>query len=155
MMNPRSRPIVYLAARYSRREELQGYAAALEELGAASVPARWLREPHDWDGSTSPEQLKLAQQYALDDAQDIERAHAVVVFTEPEGTYRRGGSLVELGMALAMRKQVFVVGPAVNVFCTLPYVWRVATWPECVAAIVNWKGQAEAAVARRRLVLPS
>ena len=35
----------YLAARYSRREELCGYRADLQRLGI-EVPARWLNGSH-------------------------------------------------------------------------------------------------------------
>lgn len=153
-MPPRDRPLIYLAARYSRRAEMQEYARTLEELGLARVPARWLHEEHDWDGTTEdPEQLRKAQQHALDDCIDIEAAHCVVVFTEEPGTYRRGGSLVELGMAVAMQKHVVVVGPAVNIFCTLPFVWRGATWPDALAHLVRWRERAELEGIRKRLVL--
>lgn len=72
------RPIIYLAGRYSRREELAGYARSLIELGLARVEARWLTENHDWDGSTEPGEglgLERAQQLAMDDLEDLGRAY--------------------------------------------------------------------------------
>lgn len=154
MMIRANRPKVYLASRYSRRAELQGYAAQLADLGLAEVPCRWLTEEHDWDGGTSGESLGKAQRYALDDIEDLERCHAVVVFTEEAGEYRRGGSLVELGLALATGKHVVLVGPAPNVFCTLPAVPRFAAWVDALAHLTLWKDAAEQASIRRRL-LPS
>lgn len=148
MMERRKKPIVYLAARYSRREELRGYAAQLEELGLASVPARWLREEHDWDG----EDVEQAQGLALDDLEDVWRAHAVIVFTEEPGTYRRAGSLVELGFALGKGKHVVIVGPAPNVFCTLASIERYATWPEAVEHLMRWRAAVEAAATRKALL---
>jgi hypothetical protein len=149
-----AKPIVYLAGRYSRREELAGYAEGLIALGLFRCEARWLVEPHDWDGTAEGEGLKLAQRYALDDLEDLGRAHAVVVFTEEAGAYRRGGSLVEYGLALAMQKHVVVVGPAPNVFITLPMVVRYADWAAALAHLIEWKDAVERAVLRKRLELP-
>ena len=151
-MQPRTKPLVYLAARYSRREELRGYAAQLEELGLASVPARWLHEDHDWDGTTEEEGLLRAQGLALDDLEDVWRAHALVLFTEEAGQYRRGGSLVELGFALGKGKHVVIVGPAPNVFCTLASIVRVATWTDAVAHLVEWRRAVESAATRKALL---
>lgn len=144
-----NRPKVYLAARYSRREELQGYAAQLRELKLAEVPARWLNEDHDWDGVD----LVRAQQLAHDDIEDLGRCHAVVVFTEEAGSYRRGGSLVELGMAMASGKHVVIVGPAPNVFATLAETPRFLTWADALAHLVTWKDAMEQAMIRQRLAL--
>jgi hypothetical protein len=187
-------PVVYLGARYGRRAELQEYAATLAGLGMR-VPAAWLREDHEWSGKLDPEGLARAQELAMDDVRDLERAHAVVIFTEEPtdlarvravalealseaadparelltvagaereaaritaavGGYRRGGSLVELGIAIGMQKQVVIVGPAANVFCTLPWVARYADWTSAVAHLVKWRAAAEAAQARSRLALP-
>jgi hypothetical protein len=151
VMIRRNLPRVYLASRYSRREELQGYAAQLLELGLAEVPCRWLTEPHDWDGTATGEGLGKAQRFALDDIEDLERCHGVVVFTEEAGEYRRGGSLVELGIALATGKHVVIVGPAPNVFCTLPAVPRFDSWASALAHLVLWRDAAEQASIRRRL----
>lgn len=78
-------PLVYLAGRYSRREEFQGYAQELAVAGIGRVEARWLTEEHDWDGSQEPgAELEAARRFAQDDLEDLSRAHAVVVFTEAE-----------------------------------------------------------------------
>jgi len=152
-MQQRRRPRAYLAARYSRREELAGYAAQLHELGVALVVSRWLTEPHDWDGtSDTPEGLAAAQRLANDDLEDLGSAHLVVVFTEEAGEYRRGGSLVEFGMALGLGKHVIVVGPAVNVFTTLPFVFRCHTWGEALAHLVQWRDAVERTERERRLL---
>lgn len=151
MMPRQTAPLVYLASRYSRRDELIGYADTLRDLGLARVDCRWLSEPHDWDGSTTGIGLAKAQQFAMDDVADLERSHVVVVFTEDAGTYRRGGSLVELGLAIGLQKHVVLVGPAPNVFTTLPSIPRFATWAEVVAHLVEWKTAMETAALRQRL----
>lgn len=160
MMPRRTRPIIYLAARYSRREELQGYATQLSDLGLADVPARWLWEDHDWDGDTSlledgtaGESLLKAQRFAMDDVADLERSHAVVLFTEEAGNYRRGGSLVEYGLALALQKHIVIVGPAPNVFCTLPLAIRLGSWTDALAHLVWWRDQMEQIATRKKLMI--
>lgn len=92
MMPRRTRPRAYLAARYSRRDELRGYAEQLRELGLADVEARWLVGTHDWAGDAgSPEALAAAQKFADDDLDDLQRAHLVVVFTEEPAAERLRG----------------------------------------------------------------
>lgn len=152
----------YLAARYSRRDEMRGYAEQLADLGLATVEAAWLSGEHDWGGSTStPEELAAAQRYALDDMRDLARAHLVLVFTEgPDPAGRnRGGRHVEYGLALAghlsrpATKYVLVVGPAENVFHTLPQVPRVADWTGALAYLAQLRADMDSAAVRRRLQL--
>lgn len=153
MMPQARRPKVYLAARYSRREELQGYAAQLVELGLADVPCRWLSTDHDWDGSTGAEGLARAQRLALDDVEDLQRCHAVVVFLEEAGEYRRGGSLVEFGMALGLGRHVVLVGPAPNVFATMPGVSRYGDWAGAMTHLIAWKDTMEQLGRRKALLV--
>lgn len=145
----------YLAARYSRREEMARNALELAELGLGTTECAWLSGDHEWDGSQEPgEQLARAQQFALDDLRDLMAADIVVVFTEQpaSGGRNRGGRHVEYGLALAGRKHVLIVGPAENVFHTLPFVPRYADWPGAVAHIVTVVEKARSAAIRKRLV---
>lgn len=96
---------VYLAARYERRLELVGYAEDLRDLGHV-VTSRWL---HGNDALPVPEQVRM-------DLEDIDRADAVVSFTESPGIYSRGGRHVEFGYALAKGKRLILVGPPENIF---------------------------------------
>lgn len=73
----------YLAARYSRRDEMREYAEVLEGLNLATVECAWIAGDHDWSGEAdTPEALAAAQQYAIDDLRDLARAQVVIVFTE-------------------------------------------------------------------------
>lgn len=111
---------IYLAARFSRRAELRGYAHQLEVAGVGEVRARWLVEDHEWDGAE--DQLALAERLAADDLADLRTADLVVVFTEvpSPGGRNRGGRHVEYGVALELWRRgecrLVVVGPAENVF---------------------------------------
>ena len=90
---------IYLAGRYSRRGELQGYASDLAYAGIGQVNSRWLTEDHEWDGAE--DQMTLARRLATDDQQDLAEAGIVIVFTEPPapGGRNRGGRHVEFGRA--------------------------------------------------------
>lgn len=101
---------VYLAARYSRRDEMEEIAAQLAGRGAG-VTSRWIRGEHEG---------LPAELCAADDVADIAVADAVIAFTEPEGSpYSRGGRHVEAGIALGLRKPLLVVGPPENIFYSL------------------------------------
>src|SRR3990167_6344379 len=126
--------IIYLAARYSRREELLSYKADLEAAGH-TVPARWLLGEHQaHDGALEVEAATesmpaVARLFAEEDVEDLRAADLLIAFSEPPRSGNsRGGRHVEFGMALAWGKPIIVVGPAENVFHTLPVVRRWPTW---------------------------
>lgn len=136
---------IYLASRYSRREELCGYRDELVAIGH-DVQARWLAGEHQWggaaaevarqyeiDGITPPE----AALFARDDWEDVTGADLVIHFTEAPRSMssNRGGNHVEFGIALGQGKRVIAVGFRQNVFHLLPQVEFHATWPEAIAAI--------------------
>lgn len=141
---------IYLAARYSRRAELCGYRDDLHQRGH-EVTSRWLNGDHQISDNGTPigedgESLvefgqteraaQLRQHFAIEDLQDVNEAQMLIAFTEPpRSSASRGGRHVELGYALAMDKQVIIVGPRENVFCWLPHVEAFETWPEALAFI--------------------
>lgn len=131
---------IYLAARYSRLEELNEYRAELQDRGHV-VTSRWLDglEQYGLEGTEeamhSPAQRAM---FAIDDTRDLLEADTVIAFTEEPGTPggRRGGRHVELGIALGAGTRVIIVGPAENVFCELPGIWRVDTFAEITEEIL-------------------
>lgn len=137
----------YLAARYSRRAELAGYAAELRKLGH-EVTSRWLDGSHevDDDGLSVEAPMLQRRRFANEDWADLQAADAVVCFTEPpRSTASRGGRHVEFGAALAWDKSVHVIGHRENVFCCLGAVAFWETWSEflasereCAAGEVDW-----------------
>lgn len=136
---------IYLAARYSRREELLGYKEQIEAGTRHVVISRWLAGAHQWDpvaaAIESPEAADdippEAVRFAQEDVEDVLSADLLIAFTEkPRANLAsRGGRHVELGMALALDKAVFIVGPRENVFCTLPAVQHYPDWGTLVADI--------------------
>lgn len=114
---------VYLAARFGRREELRAIAHELRERGIA-VTSRWIDVELD-DRAVDPKAREAAADQNLF---DIHRAQVLVALSEdpeePVAGGRRGGRHVELGIAIAQRKTVVVVGPPENVFHYLDRVRR-------------------------------
>ena len=128
--------LIYLAARYSRLEELQGYATDLRALGHR-VEARWLLGDHQiHEGADLVEALDTitipiqGRPFAQDDYDDVFDADMLIAFSEPPRAAgaSRGGRHVEFGLALAWCKEVVVVGPRENVFHTLEGVQHFWTW---------------------------
>jgi len=109
---------LYLAAMYSRHEELRRYADVLENHGHV-VTSRWINGEHEALDSEllSPVNRRLAQKFFEDDMQDLLVADALIAFTEPPNSgFSRGGRHVEFGIALAAGLRLFVVGPCENLF---------------------------------------
>lgn len=154
---------IYLAARYSRREELCGYRDELTNLGH-NVQARWLNGEHQLANDGTPigengealvegtlrsgeslserEQSEraaaLRQQFATNDWEDVNEAECVISFTEPpRSKANRGGRHVEYGIALANGVRVIVIGYRENIFHWLPQVEFYPTWEEFLCGFVG------------------
>ena len=125
---------IYLAARYSRREELLAYRDQLEDMGH-TVTSRWLNGTHQY--SNDAHLIELAQGFATEDIEDLLAADICISFTEPprEISNSRGGRHVEFGYALAQGMDCYVVGYRENVFHYLAAVKFFETWEDCVAVI--------------------
>ena len=122
--------LIYLAARYTRREELLGYRADLEALGH-TVTSRWLNGSHQIsDAGLSEEGTREERErFALEDWEDLRAAEWTIAFTEePRVSNSRGGRHVELGAALAWGHRVTIIGPRENVFCCLEWVEHYDAW---------------------------
>jgi hypothetical protein len=113
---------MYLAAAFQRQAEIHRYGALLEAAGH-SVTSRWLASHEDTGavpGGPPLDTPEFLAQQALEDIEDVQAADAVVSFTSP--SMGRGGRHVEFGLAIALGKQLIVVGPREHVFHYLPAV---------------------------------
>ncbi len=150
IMKHRSR--IYLAARYSRREELCRYREQIEAIERSDVSfkvvARWLDGNHQVDdrGLSVEGESSERERFARENVADVASAYMVISFTEtPRSTSSRGGRHVEMGIALGMDKRVVVVGPRENVFHCLPQIEIFPTWEECLAMLKKeWTPKSEA-----------
>jgi nucleoside 2-deoxyribosyltransferase len=109
---------IYLAARYSRREEIAEFGRQIEPLGYR-VTSRWLLGNHQAENDELHAGA-AAEQFAREDLEDLAAAEILVAFSEtPRTTMSRGGRHVEFGYALAAGHQIVLVGPREHVFCCL------------------------------------
>lgn len=146
--------IVYLASRYSRKQEMHSYRSQLECVGLR-VNSRWLNGPHQISDDGKPigdtgellveeggaEAENLRTKLVQDDVQDVKEADTLIAFTEPPRSgHSRGGRHVELGMAIGMGKQVVVVGPRENLFTYLPGIRYYQSWYGREGALYNLTG---------------
>lgn len=122
----------YLAARYSRRDEMLGVRDVLETFGH-TVTSRWIDGAHQ----AAPDDVDAMRRFASEDLSDLRDAERVLVFTETprEPHTNRGGRHVELGIAYALGKPILIVGPYENAFTTL--CEQVPTWKHCVTWVLR------------------
>ena len=139
MTHPRT---IYLAARYSRNEEMRGVRDVLQALGY-EVTSRWI-DQHGGNLLESIVAEKLnadpaeCSKYAAVDVDDLTRADTVVSFTSADGG-GKGGRHIEFGLALGLGKRLVIVGPRENVFHTLP---QVEWYPDWSRLVMSWSGPA-------------
>jgi len=118
---------IYLAARYSFRAEIKGYAKQLETLGF-EITSSWLNQRAGADNDMEKPDYKL-KKFARRDYDDVARADCVILFTkEPEN--KRGGHHVEFGIGYALKKRMIVVGKKENIFHYLEEVTHYNTFEE-------------------------
>lgn len=115
----------YLAAKYSRREEMEEkYATELPWLGHECV-ARWVYGGED--GLSLEEIAEL-------DLEDVRKSEMIILFTHPRGESQSGGGrFVEFGYALALGKRCVIVGPKENVFMSAQGVEVYEKWEDFVS----------------------
>lgn len=118
---------IYIAGRYSRRDEFREVAAILNAAGCL-VTSRWLDEDKPLDMNMGDDSEEFYTETSRVDLEDIELANSVLFFSEDPliGT-PRGGRHVEFGYALAKGKRISVIGPKENVFHYSPRVSHYST----------------------------
>ncbi len=149
---------IYLASRYSRREELCGYREILQAAGHV-VTSRWLNGKHQItddgqpigdagealvegdSGSQSAKAAKMRREFANEDMKDVCECDVIICFTEsPRSTASRGGRHVELGIVIGLNIangdrftgeeiiSIVIVGPRENLFHWIPVAYRFDTF---------------------------
>ena len=112
---------IYISARWQRRQEMQDYAKLLGEHECCS---RWLSHKFD-EYNHKPAPNGVLEISAAQDILDVIACDVFIGFTEQPEVYSTGGRHVELGVALALGKEIILIGPKENVFHHLPvaYSW--------------------------------
>lgn len=128
---------VYLAARFSRFPEMQGYKGELERAGF-EVTSRWVSGEHQArDGEVFSQEDR--KRFAVEDYGDLCKSDIIICFTEgpnPPGR-NRGGRHVEFGIALGLELEIHVVGHRENVFYCLPSVRFHEDWDHCFVELTT------------------
>ena len=125
---------IYLAASFSRKEELKKYREDMEAIGH-ECSSRWLDvEANDAAADLTLDE-KTLQKYARKDLEDVVGSDMLIVFSEEEGVAARGGKHVEYGCALGCGIDVAVVGRTEHLFHHMKGVPVYTNWEECLAAI--------------------
>jgi nucleoside 2-deoxyribosyltransferase len=138
---------IYLAARFTRKEEMAAKRRELEALGF-HVTSRWVYEPSAPDSKLSDVSTPYKVAVAMDDIADIDDADVMIFFAEDPliGT-PRGGRHFESGYAYGTKKLLIVVGEHENIFHYLPGVKNVQTWESAKLLLLAnetlWKSQAD------------
>src|SRR5262249_1689939 len=104
-MDSQGRTTIYLAARYSRNEEMRGYREVLETEFGYRVTSRWIdQHGGQLEESMGPDQIEAnrtaASVFADKDIADLRAADIVIHFTG--GTGSKGGRHTEMGFALGL-----------------------------------------------------
>lgn len=108
---------IYIAHNYAARQDLRLVVSALLRYGH-EITSRWITDDSIVDGLDA----KTARM-GLD---DIDRAYALLLFTDNFGDRPGKGKYVELGYAIASGKKIFLIGQDTScVFYHLPHLVRI------------------------------
>lgn len=130
--------IIYLAADYLRKSEMQGVRDFLKALGH-KVTSRWIDTPDAVEvagigsGTITDYNYSDYACHAKQDWSDIYNADTFVLFTTGEKS--RGGRHTEFGIAATWDKRLIVVGPREHVFHCIPEVQHYPSWRAFAASI--------------------
>ena len=119
---------IYIAARYSRKDEMKRHAQELWDMG------HWITSQWIWRNEDDEDEVSW-RGYAEEDMIDLLKASTLIQFSDEQYTPQRGGKHVELGMAVAWHKRIYIVGPKENVFHCLLQCKRFDSWEECVESL--------------------
>jgi nucleoside 2-deoxyribosyltransferase len=129
---------LYLAAQYPRRDELKVYAAYLRHQGI-EVTSRWLEEKLPLNSQLGDDPEEQYKEFATFDIEDIDRADAIVFFSEnPLIGVPRGGRHFEHGYAIGTGKPAYIIGPKENVFHYIGRNYHFKSFGEFVQAIEKY-----------------
>ena len=107
---------IYIAGRYSRRDEFRFVAKRLRDAGH-HVTSGWLYETEPLNSKMGDHSEDFYKETARIDLADIDRSEVVLFFSEdPLVGTPRGGRHVEFGYAISKFKFIAVVGPKENIF---------------------------------------
>jgi hypothetical protein len=129
---------IYLAARYSRLEQMNLIAAELRQLGHV-VTSRWIQGNHRMPDCAvgTRDEVVFRQRFAHEDLDDLRAADCCLSVSEEPRCPTRGGRHVEFGIAIERGLRCIVVGPREHVFHWLPEVEWYPDWSALGEALLQ------------------
>lgn len=125
----------YLAARFSRAEEMCKYRDVLHALGH-KVTSRWIDGAERQGEFRDRNFQEVSEIVAVEDLDDIAKCDCVLSFTGNGESKKRkpakGGRHVEFGVGLALNKISVVIGEPEHAFHWLPNVERYESFAEFI-----------------------
>jgi nucleoside 2-deoxyribosyltransferase len=109
---------IYIAARFSRRHECNALAHKLKALGH-EITSRWVLPDTDHVipvGVSAQAADDERRRFAMEDMEDLRECDWMVSLMEEPRSNTRGGRHIEFGAALALGKQLTIIGPRETVF---------------------------------------
>jgi nucleoside 2-deoxyribosyltransferase len=128
---------VYLAAGFSRKNEIAEKSQELENLGIV-VTSTWPYEDISGNAKLHEVSDEYLRTHARKDLNEILSADAIILFTQdPLVPFHRGGRMHETGFAHALGKSLLICGPRENLFHWLPEFNQFNTWEELKATLTK------------------
>ncbi len=118
---------IYLASNWQSQARIRAMREVIEGLGH-EVVSGWLDETQTAQSlaSTTPEEARI---FAYRDMGEIMSCDLLIIDTQEEST--SGGREVEYGVAMALGKPMWLVGPNRNIFHSIPRR-QYDTWEEVI-----------------------
>lgn len=118
---------IYLASNFLDRDRLREEVKPLFEAAGHEITSRWI-----WDDSHL--HGRSAEASALHDLADVDRASALVLFTDQRGPRPGKGKFLELGYAIRAGKRIVLLGEDQDssVFYFLPTIRHAKTVEEAL-----------------------
>lgn len=127
----------YLAAGFSRKNEIAEKSQELENLGI-KITSTWPHEEMTANAKLHEVSDEYLRQHARKDLNEILAADALILFTQdPLVPFCRGGRMHEAGFAHALGKSILICGPRENLFHWLPEINQFNTWEDLKATLTK------------------
>jgi nucleoside 2-deoxyribosyltransferase len=124
---------IYLSGPYGRKEELHKIAKRIMAVTNWVVFSSWLKEDKQYktmEDFSKPDSAVVA----IRDLDEVGSVDALAKFEDTDTAKTHGGKHQEMGAALALGKDVIIVGNREGVFDYLPSVVQVNNYHE----LINW-----------------
>jgi hypothetical protein len=117
---------VYVAGKFEERSSIRTLMDALKEQGC-SITVDWT--VHEYTD------IEYPVEYAIEDVNGVAKCDTYIGLFLNENSYK--GALVELGVALGLKKRIMIIGHAIDscIFANHPRVEHYDSVSECLGSL--------------------